>query len=352
MAELAFPGRLSREDPELSERLRTVFLALLTLHDRTARAVGSEALASEARVPLSPASIRSALAELESMGLIERTHTSSGRMPSGRGSDYFVRALATPARLSEETLAEIRDTLQRSAEDVQELLHEASRLLSSLTRQLGLAVASLLDDDHLARLDLVSLGERRAMRALDLDEGSAQTLVLELESELTRAELAEVEAVLRERLLGRPLSEVRERLGSDPELVRRSAVRLVAHAAADSWARSITTPLLSAGAGHIADQPEFATGSRLGPLLRAVERGTPLDRWMVSGIEGHAGARIGLDPSLGLSGLSLVSYSLPGTLRAAVGVIGPMRMNYPYALAVVDSVGARVADLLQSPPGS
>jgi heat-inducible transcriptional repressor len=327
-----------------------VFLALLSLYDRTARPVGSETLASEAGIPLSPASIRSALEELESLGLIERTHSSSGRVPSGRGYDYYVRALATPARLPDETLAEIRATLQRSSDDVQELLLEASRVLSSLTHQLGLAVASVLDDDRLARLDLVSLAERRAMMVLDLEGGSAQTLVLELESALSPAELEEVGPVLRERLLGRTLAEVRDRLVSDPELVRRSAVRLVVHAAADSWARAVTTPLFSAGAGHIAEQPEFAMGSRLGPVLRAVERGTPLDRWMVSGIEGHAGVRIGLDPSLGLSGLSLVSYSLPGTLRAAVGVLGPMRMNYPFALAVVDTVGAKVADLLQSSP--
>ena len=71
MPSLAVPGRLSREDPDLNDRLRDVFMALVRLHGDTARPVGSESLAREAGMGLSPASLRSALAELEALGLIE-----------------------------------------------------------------------------------------------------------------------------------------------------------------------------------------------------------------------------------------------------------------------------------------
>src|SRR5207247_939871 len=146
MSEPAFPGRLSHEDPDLSERQRQVFAALLTLHGRSARPIGSETLAQLAGIPLSPASIRYALAAL--------------------------------------------------------------------------------DEEVLSRLDLAPLGERKALMVFDLGGGAVLTLVLELESPLERQELEEVAGVLRERLLGRPMAEVRARLGSDPELVRKSAVRL------------------------------------------------------------------------------------------------------------------------------
>ena len=85
MSQLAFPGRVSREDPELSERQRWVFDALVALHGRTARPVGSESLARLGGVSLSPASIRNALMVLESMGLLERQHSSGGRIPTARG---------------------------------------------------------------------------------------------------------------------------------------------------------------------------------------------------------------------------------------------------------------------------
>jgi len=348
MSHPAFPGVVSREDPDLSARLRRVFAALVEIHGDTARPVSSESLAQAAGIPLSAASIRNALAELESMGLLERMHSSGGRVPTARGHEFFVRALLTPAILPASLQAEVARILERSTRDVEHLLDEASHLLSSLTRQLGLALASSLEHETLRRLDLESLDQRRALMVLDLEGGAAQTLVLELTSPLDRDQLHEVAQVLRERLVNHPLTEVRERLAQDPELIRRSAVRLVALAAAESWSRRVLTPLFSAGAMHMAEQPEFASAGRLGPILRAVESGSPLDRLMVSSVEGHVSVRVGLDEDEALTGCSLVSYSLPGLVRGAVGVLGPRRMDYSYALAVVDAVGSRVAELLQS----
>jgi heat-inducible transcriptional repressor len=348
MSDLAFPGHLTQDDPDLTARHREVFVSLVALHRATARPVGSETLSHHAAVRLSPASIRGALGELEAMGLLERHHSSSGRQPSARGFEYFVRALSLPQELPTSLVEEIRLRLARSAHDVEALLDEASRLLSSITHQLGLAVASTLEGELLDRIDLEALGERRVLMVLNLAGGAASSLVLELESPLEHDELDEVQSVLRDRVVGLSLSEVRQRFASDPELVHRSAVRLVTRAAAEHWAHAVATPLFSSGTMHIAEQPEFASAEQLGPILRAVETGSPLDRLMIASVEGHAGVRVGLDARSGLAGCSLVSYALPGSVRAAVGVLGPVRMNYSYALAVVDHVGAQVAELLQS----
>jgi heat-inducible transcriptional repressor len=347
MTTLALPGQMSREDPDLNGRLREVFLALVELHDATARPVGSESIA-RAGVGLSPASIRHALAELESLGLLERAPASSARVPSAHGYEFFVRTLLRPAHLPEAALDRIRGSLHRSTRDVEALLQEASRLLSSLTQQLGLAVARSLDDVRLRRIDLEPLGDRRALLVLGLDGGAAQTLVLELESPLDPDELREVALVLRGRLIGRVLSEVRERMAGDRDLIRHSAVRLVVRAASARWRQGLATPLISAGTSRIAQQPEFATAEQLGPILRAVEEGTPLDRLLVASIEGQAAVRVGVDATPGLAGCSLVSFALPGQVRGAVGVLGPLRMNYAFALAAVDTVGARVTELLQA----
>jgi len=346
MSQSAFPGGLSREDPDLNDRQRTVFLALVESHGRTARPVGSEALSGRPGLRLSPASIRSALGELESMGLVQRAHASSGRVPSTPGYAFFVRTQVTPAELPPALVLEIEETLRRSARDVEHLLGEASRLLSSVSRQLGLALTASLDAERLSSLELAPLDDRRALLVLGLGGGAVRTLVLELESPLDGDDLAEVEALLRERLVGRMLLEVRERLASDPELVRASAVRMVARAAARGLEGPVTTARFSSGAGRIAAQPEFQSGGQLGPLLRLVENGPPLDRLMIDGIEGMPGVRVGLDEDRALSGLSLVSFPLPGALRGAVGVLGPQRMDYARVLAVVDLVGRRVADLL------
>jgi heat-inducible transcriptional repressor len=348
MSDPTVPGRLEAADPELSERHREVFRTLVALHGRDGRAVGSDRIAARGRVRLSGASVRSVLAELEDMGLIERTRATTARVPSSRGYDYFVRALLEPAVLPREVMDAIDEQFAASAHDVEHLLQEASRLLASLTRQLGLALATSLDDEVLVSLDLESLNERRALLVLALSGHTARTLVLELDTPLERGALEQVEGVLRERLLGRTLADVRGRLAQDEELARDSSVRIVMRAASSSWMRPVETTLLSSGTGHIARQPEFASPDDLGPVLEAVERGEPLNRLLVSGLQGQAGVRVGLEAGGSLAACSLVSYAMPGSLPAAIGVLGPRRMDYAFALALVDTVGSRIADLLSA----
>jgi heat-inducible transcriptional repressor len=348
MSDPTIPGRLTPGDPDLSDRHREVFRVLVALHGHDGRPVGSDRIAGQGRVRLSGASVRGVLAELEELGLLARSRASTARVPSPRGFDYYVRTLLEPAVLPREVLEAIDAQFAASAHDVEHLLQEASRLLASLTRQLGLALATSLDGEVLGALDLESLNERRALLVLGLGGHTARTLVLELDTPLERAALAQVEAVLRERLLGRALAEVRARLAQDAELARDSGVRIVMRAASTSWMRPVDTQLLSSGAGHIARQPEFASPEDLSPVLEAVESGEPLNRLLVSGIQGQAGVRVGLEADGGLAACSLVSYTVPGTLPVAVGVLGPLRMDYAFTLAIVDSVGARIADLLSA----
>ncbi len=346
MSSPAFVGSRSGSDPALNPRQREVFLALVRMHREGARPVGAETLAHQGGFELSPASIRSVLAELEGLGLLEQRHASAGRVPTSRGIELFVRSFLAPAVLPPHVVAEVERTLARSTRDIQQLLDEASRLLSTLTRQLGLALAAGLEDEPVREIELAPLDPRRGLMVLGLGGGNVRTLMLELDTPLERQELAEVNEVLRERLTGRPLSEVRERLATDPDLARRSAVRVVARAAMAGWAHPVSTPLFSSGAMNMAALPEFADATRLGSVLRAVESRTPLDRLMVTSVEGQVAVRVGVDEDRALAGCSLVSYALPGTVRGAVGVLGPLRMDYARSLAVVDVVGSRLADLL------
>jgi heat-inducible transcriptional repressor len=297
-------------------------------------------------VPGSPAAIRATLAELEAMGLLARSHASSGRVPSAAGYAFHVRRELTPAALPPDVLREIDERLRRATRDVEQLLAEASRVLSRLTHQLGLAVATPLDQERLAKLELAALGPHRTLLVLGLGGGAVHTLVLDLECALDREELDQVTQVLSERLRGLPLSDVRERLESDDELVSRTAVRIVARAAAASWDRPAQTTMFSAGTGEFASQPEFADHVRLGSLLHVLETGPPLDRLMVGTAECQPAVRVALDEDQALAGCSLVSFPLPGRVRRAVGVLGPLRMNYARCIAVVDAVGTRVAELL------
>ena len=346
MSHSAFPGAPREEDPDLTRRQRLVFGALIGLHGQTAQPVSSEAIGRFDGIPWSGASIRHTLAELEELGLLARGHASAGRIPSAEGYAFFVRRELTPMSLPPEVVREVDERLRRVRHDVEQLLAEASRLLSRLTHQLGLAVETALGQARLQSLELAPLGPHRTLMVLGIGDGAVHTLVLELESPLESDDLRQVAAVLNERLRGLTLAEVRACLMNDEDLASRTAVRVVARAAMASWEAPAPGAFFSAGTGSFATQPEFADGARLAPLLRVLEDGPPLDRLMVETAEGQAAVRVALDEAQGLAGLSLVSFPLPGRVRRAVGVLGPLRMDYARCVAAVDVVGARVAEYL------
>jgi heat-inducible transcriptional repressor len=348
MSSPVIPGRLTASEPELTERQRRVFARLVALHRAEGRPVSSERLSREGERGGSGARVRGTLAELEETGLLRRAHAGAGRVPTTAGWEFYVRAVLEPAVVPIAVEEVVGERLRQSRHDVERLLQEASRLLATFTRQLGLALASSLEDEPLASLDLESLGERRVLLVLGLAGLRSRTLALELDTPLEKGALADVTEVLRDALLGHTLGEARRRLAGDPALARHSAVRIVSRAAVASWGRSVDTPLLTAGVAHIADQPEFADGARLAPVLRVLESGGALERLMVSGVRGHAGVRVGLEPETALAAVSLVSYPLPGAIPGAVAVLGPVRMDYATTLALVDLVGTRVADLLSA----
>ncbi|MEY4069983.1 MAG: hypothetical protein RL721_597 [Candidatus Eisenbacteria bacterium] len=360
----SLPGRPGASDPDLSDRQRAVFARLVALHGRDARPVSSDRLSRTGGLRQSGASLRSTLAELEGMGLLERSHAAGGRVPTAVGWSYFVRAVVEPAPLPAEVEDLVLERLSQSRHDVERLLQEASRLLASFSRQMGLALAATLDDARIASIELERIGERRVLMVLGLEGLRARSVVLELDTPLEREALAEVAEVLAGELVGGTLREARTRLATDPALARHSAVRIVARAATTGWARGVETPLLTSGEtplltsgmSHMAEQPEFADGARLVPVLRALESGGSFERLMVSGLQGHAGVQVGIGPATAAAGigpataaaLSLVSFPLPGAVHGAVGVLGPMRMDYATTLALVDLVGARVSDLLSA----
>ena len=340
---VAPPARLQ----DLTPRQRQVLEALVRQYLRTAHPVSSERLAPECAGSWSPATLRHAMLDLDSLGLLEQPHPSAGRVPSDRGYRLFVNALREPQPLSDEESRAVEAVLADSVRDVEHLLGQASRLLAERSEQLGFAVAPRLEEGQLAGLDLVSVGERRLLLVLTVRSGVVRSTVLQLTSPLSRSELERVARILRERLLGQSLADVRRRLAEDGRLVHDSAVALVAGAAAEVLGRTSPPEVYVGGTARVARLPEFREAERLRPILELVDGTEP---WCA--LVGHA-ARPGLTITIGrennrpeLAHLSFVSFQLDGPVRASVGLLGPTRMDYGRAMALVEFVGRRLSAML------
>jgi heat-inducible transcriptional repressor len=336
---------------DLTTRQREVLELLVRRHRATARPVASSTLAVDGGFTWAPATLRQTMNELDDLGLLDQPHAASGRVPSDRGYRLLVDGLDGLPPLDAEEMEAIARAFVHSTRDVEQLLGQATRLLSGLARELGFAVELALDRGRLTGLELVGVAERRVLLVLTLEGGGVRSMTLDLTSALARADLDRVSQLLRERLLGLLLGEVRRRLAHDEALVRDAATALVAQACAEVLTFAARPGVFVDGASHVARHPEFSEAERLRPVLELIDHAEP---WgdVVLDATGP-----GLQVSIGrenhrpeLAHLSIVSYRLAGPMEASIGLLGPRRMDHGRAMSLVDAVGRRLTTVLGLEP--
>src|SRR5689334_4240368 len=240
------PRRLA----DLTPRQRQVLELLVGRYLAQARPVASQALAAHGGHAWAPATLRQTMLELEDLGLLEQPHAAAGRVPSDRGYRLFVDGLDAPVPLGADERAAVDEALTRSARDVEKLLAQASRLLAELAQELAFAVRPTLEDGVLSGCELVRVSERRVLLVLAIDDGLVRSATLELAQAVSHADLARVARLLRERLLGVPVAEVRKRLQHDDALVNDAAAALVAQACLEALAGAARPDVYAFGSNH------------------------------------------------------------------------------------------------------
>lgn len=338
--------------PPLSEREATILQAVVRRYVGTAVPVASRVLAEEGVLELSSASIRHVMNTLEALGYLGHPHTSAGRVPTDLGYRAYVDELMERRALPAHHRARLEAELAAARGDVEATLRETSRLLGQLTSLLGVALSPRLATGVLEQIEAVPLTSDRLMFVVAVRGGLVKTIVVELEAaaSLPREALEAVVAALNERLAGLTLEEIRrtarERIRDLGETDRTGVVRLVLHRAETLFAELPTARQAErGGAARLAAQPEFQEPEELQSVLELLEDDdvvlqllddddSPPARAVV--LIGH---EVGSERLGGRYSVVRATYRLGDTI-GSLGVIGPKRMDYARAVALVEGLAA------------
>jgi heat-inducible transcriptional repressor len=341
--------------PELSERQRAVLRAMVTAYVGEAAPIGSATLSHLLPQRLSAASIRTTLSELSELGLVSQPHTSAGRVPTEEGLRAFIDALpgvGTPSDYDRRTI-----DFTVAGIEVAELPEVASQLLSQQTRLLGFAALPRLDRLKLQHIALVRLGGGRILAVLVTENGAAHRRVVAHEAPLAQAELDRIAALLRERIAGRTLREVRELLAREMHSERRQADQMVS-LALELGARAVggqeegEGDLVIATRLALLDQPEFRDPERIRELFLAIETKERLLDLLDRLLSGERGVRVALggevdEPALHRCALVAARFGDEGS-PGVLGVIGPARMDYGRVISLVGYCSRVVTEKLHA----
>lgn len=343
-----------QDHDDLAPRHLAVLRSVVRRHVATGEPVGSVAVAREPAITLSPASVRAVMAELEERGLLAQPHTSAGRVPTDEGYRVFVDRLVRRPRVSAAQARALDDALAAHRGDVAELLDEASRQLSSASRQVGLVVLPELRRVVIEHLEFVRLDERRVVAILVARSGVVHNRVLTVDEDLDQAELDRIGASLTAELGGRTLPQMRAALQARL-LEERARYDRLMRAGLALGSRAVEAEDIDAdvhvqGVANLLQSPEFADLDVARALFRTLEDKRTLVDLLTRVMDGE-GVRVVIgseNPLSDLARCSLVTagYGIGDRVIGRIGIVGPTRMEYARAIAVVEHLARGLTDHL------
>ena len=341
----------------LADRQREVFRRLVEAFLASGEPVGSRTLSQILPIALSPASIRNVMADLESMGLLYAPHTSAGRVPTERGLRLFVDGLLQVGELAPPELTAIEARLTGTGHGVEDLLTQATAMLSGLSRCAGLVVAAK-QDNVLKHVEFVNLGPGKTLVIMVSEDGQVENRLIDTPAGLPASALVEASNYLNARLAGRTLDAARadiqaELVGERAELDALTA-KIVSEGLATlaGPAESEEKVLIVRGASHLLETLEAQSDlERIRTLFDDIERKNDLIRLLELAREGD-GVRIFIGSEnrlFSLSGSSIVAApyaNSKGKVVGVIGVLGPTRLNYARIIPMVDHTAKVIGRLI------
>jgi len=341
----------------LTERQRVVLRAVVEDHVRTAMPVGSKGLVDRFGLNVSSATVRSAMAELEALGLLTHPHTSAGRIPSDLGYRLYVESLMQERSLDRSDQLMIRHQFSQVQLTSNEWLRLAASILAASTSSAAVVTPARARRARYGHLQLVGLAAGTRMAVLVLSDGNVEQRHLDpaaLERAAgqmpDQAALDQAAAVLNAELAGLSAPQVHRRIARLNPLSAHVA-GVIAGILEESDG-VVVEDIFTDGIVNVLEQPEFTGGAKIRNILAVLQRSDFLQQLVpvitrrggVHVIIGHENA----NDAMHEVSLVFAPYGEPGRALGLLGVLGPTRMPYPRAIPTVRYLAALMDELINS----
>lgn len=329
----------------IPERTRKILNAIVQDYILTAEPVSSKAIATKYSLGLSPATIRNIMAELEDDGFLVQPHTSAGRVPTDKSFRVYVDGLS---RLDEPPEGD-KDLLKKSCEGpqgIEGVLMDTARVLSALTHCAGLMFIPKKESFVIKRINFLPMDKTSLMVVVVSTIGLVQTRIIRLGSDIAKLNIETISNYLNSIAEGLTVRELRAKIVEEMHKVKNLYDDLLAGALklgvmVVKEGNGADNELYVEGRVNVFDQPEFRDDfERMKKLFSAFEEKSLLikilDKSMEeSGIHIYLGSESMVKEFDGL-GFVTAPYERDGEILGALGVIGPVRMNYSRIIPLVD----------------
>ncbi|HHY76355.1 MAG TPA: heat-inducible transcription repressor HrcA [Firmicutes bacterium] len=330
----------------LDERKARVLRAVVEEYIETGMPVGSRVIAKRYRLGVSPATIRNEMADLEDTGYLDKPHTSSGRVPSDRGYRFYVDELMPKKKLTADESRAIESLFRTKMRDVVSFLREVVRVVSETSHYLGFVLGPDCESVTFRSIHILPASSEKALLVLITDIGFVETCLIE--SDVPSEELAGISEMLSRNLTGVTMDRVADKAYS---LLKEETSRyaMIVDQVVE-FLRSVTMSegerLYVGSPVNLLNLPEFRDVERLKGVMAAIESNGILKAILTrSHDETSPTIRIGVEnEDESIRDISMVYGTFSaGSTEGKVGILGPKRMDYSKAVAIVSMLEDRLS---------
>lgn len=333
----------------LSNRQLLILQVIIDEFIETAQPIGSRAISKKEEVTFSPATIRNEMADLEEMGFIEKTHSSSGRVPSEKGYRFYVDHLLLPFHLSKKEHRVIGGLFAEEMVEFEQVVQKSAKVLSDLTNYTSIILGPKVFETTLKQLQIIRLSMNTAVAILVTNTGHVEHRSFTVPADIKPSDLEKLINVLNERLQGVPIVQLNQRLDRElNELLQKyiNDVDLAFQYLKETLFDQQPVKLYIGGISNIMLQPEFNDVNKIHSLYSVMEQEDVMASVLRSdhkGVHVSIGQENKVDEMQDCS-LITATYSLSGEQLGTIALLGPKRMEYSRVISLLNLLANRMSN--------
>lgn len=318
---------------------------------RSAQPVGSRSLSKKDEISFSSATIRNEMADLEELGFIEKTHTSSGRVPSERGYRYYVDHLLAPQVLNRQEIVSLKSIFTEEIFEFEKIIQKSAKILSELTNYTSIVLGPAVSINKLKRIQIIPLNKDTAIAIFVTDTGHIQNRTFHIPASIDASELEKTVNILNERLTDVPLDELNDKIYKEVAALLRQHIQnidLMLYTIGETFKMQVNEKLFFGGKTNILSQPEFHDLTKIRSLLNMIEHEdwvSELIRKKSAGINVKIGSE---NNNLAMENCSLITatYSIGSEKLGTIAILGPTRMEYSRVISLLQFLSNDLTSVL------
>lgn len=335
----------------LTDRQLLILQVIVDDFIHSAQPVGSRSLSKKEEISLSSATIRNEMADLEEMGYIEKTHTSSGRVPSEKGYRYYVDHIVTPQVLNQTDIGRIKSIFEEKIYELEKIVQKSAKILSEMTNYTSIVLGPAVNVNKLKKIQIVPLNEETAVAIIITDTGHVQNKLFDLPKSMNINDLEKVVNILNDRLAGVPLVNLADNIYKEVASLLRQHIQnydLMLNTFGEALKISPSEKLFYGGKTNMLSQPEFNDIEKVKTLLNMMEQ----EQWIYSFIRpNEAGIQVKIgreNNNSAMENCSLITatYSSGAEKLGTIAILGPTRMEYARVISLLQLISRDLTSVL------